>query len=72
MQNQNLKSQFLSTLFDRGFIHDCTDLHGLDLVLINNEETTNIKIKLPATIPSIPSIKFIKLIIAVPINKKIM
>ena len=37
MQNQNLKSQFLSTLFDRGFIHDCTDLHGLDLVLINND-----------------------------------
>ena len=40
MQNQNLKSQFLSTLFDRGFIHDCTDLHGLDLVLINNESKT--------------------------------
>ena len=40
MQNQKLKSQFLSTLFDRGFIHDCTDLHGLDLILINNESKT--------------------------------
>ena len=40
MQIQNLKSQFLSTLFDRGFIHDCTDLHGLDLILINNESKT--------------------------------
>ena len=37
MQNQKLKSQFLSTLIDRGFINDCTDLHGLDLVLINNK-----------------------------------
>ena len=40
MQNQNLKSQFLSTLFDRGFINDCTDLSGLDSILINNKSTT--------------------------------
>ena len=40
MQNQNLKSQFLSTLFNRGFINDCTDLDGLDLLLNNNEAKT--------------------------------
>ena len=33
MQNQKLKSQFLSTLFDRGFIHDCTDLHGIRFII---------------------------------------
>ena len=37
MQKQDLKSQFLSTLFNRGFIHNCTDLSGLDLALKNNE-----------------------------------
>ncbi|MFL2801775.1 MAG: tyrosine--tRNA ligase [Paracoccaceae bacterium] len=37
MQNKEIKSQFLSTLFSRGFIHNCTDFSGLDLALKNNE-----------------------------------
>ena len=36
MQPQDIKSHFLSTLFSRGFIHDCTDLEGLDIVLKDN------------------------------------
>ena len=38
MQKQHIKSQFLSTLFSRGFIHNCTDLSGLDLALKSNEK----------------------------------
>ncbi len=52
MQNQNLKSQFLSTLFDRGFIHDCTDLPGLDL-LLNNKELITAYIGYDATAESL-------------------
>ena len=37
MQSQNIKSHFLSTLFSRGFIHDCTDLEGLDRELNDNK-----------------------------------
>ena len=40
MQLQNIKSHFLSTLFSRGFIHDCTDLEGLDIALKNNKRLT--------------------------------
>ena len=40
MQPQNIKSNFLSTLFSRGFIHDCTDLEGLDRALIDNKILT--------------------------------
>ena len=40
MQNHNIKSHFLSTLFDRGFIHDCTDLNGLDLALSSKKTLT--------------------------------
>ena len=40
MEKQNIKSQFLSTLFSRGFIHDCTDLQGLDAALKNNKRLT--------------------------------
>ena len=40
MQPQNIKSHFLSTLFSRGFIHDCTDLEGLDRALIDNKILT--------------------------------
>ena len=40
MQQQNIKSHFLSTLFSRGFIHDCTDLEGLDRALIDNKILT--------------------------------
>ncbi len=40
MEEQNIKSQFLSTLFSRGFIHDCTDLQGLDAALKNNKRLT--------------------------------
>ena len=37
MQTQKFKSQFLSTLFSRGFIHNCTDLEGLDAELKINK-----------------------------------
>ena len=40
MQQQNIKSHFLSTLFSRGFIHDCTDLEGLDIALKDNKKLT--------------------------------
>ena len=40
MQPQNIKSHFLSTLFSRGFIHDCTDLEGLDRALKDNKRLT--------------------------------
>ena len=40
MQQQNIKSHFLSTLFSRGFIHDCTDLVGLDIALKENKKLT--------------------------------
>ncbi|MFL2812779.1 MAG: tyrosine--tRNA ligase [Paracoccaceae bacterium] len=40
MQPKNIKSQFLSTLFSRGFIHDCTDLEGLDAALKDNKILT--------------------------------
>ena len=40
MQQQNIKSHFLSTLFSRGFIHDCTDLEGLDIALKDNKILT--------------------------------
>ena len=40
MQQQNIKSHFLSTLFSRGFIHDCTDLEGLDIALKDNKRLT--------------------------------
>ena len=40
MQPQNIKSNFLSTLFSRGFIHDCTDLEGLDRALKDNKRLT--------------------------------
>ena len=40
MQQQNIKSHFLSTLFSRGFIHDCTDLEGLDIALKENKKLT--------------------------------
>ena len=36
MQLQNIKSRFLYTLFSRGFIHDCTDLEGLDKALLDD------------------------------------
>ena len=40
MQTQKFKSQFLSTLFSRGFIHNCTDLEGLDAELKINKKLT--------------------------------
>ena len=40
MKQQNIKSNFLSTLFSRGFIHDCTDLEGLDIALKDNKKLT--------------------------------
>ena len=40
MQPQNIKSHFLSTLFSRGFIHDCTDLEGLDKELKDKKRLT--------------------------------
>ena len=40
MEPQNSKSHFLSTLFSRGFIHDCTDLEGLDRELNDNKRLT--------------------------------
>ncbi len=40
MQPQNIKSHFLSTLFSRGFIHDCTDLEGLDRELNDKKRLT--------------------------------
>ena len=39
MQNQNIKSLFLKTLLNRGFIQDCTDISSLDLELLNNKMT---------------------------------
>ena len=40
MQSKHIKSHFLSTLFSRGFIHDCTDLEGLDAALKDNKRLT--------------------------------
>ena len=40
MEPQNIKSHFLSTLFSRGFIHDCTDLEGLDRELNDKKRLT--------------------------------
>ena len=40
MPEQKLKSNFLNTLYSRGFIHDCTDIKGFDNELKKNNQMT--------------------------------
>ena len=40
MREENLKSDFIQTIFSRGFINDCSDLDGLDKKLTSNKQLT--------------------------------
>ena len=37
---QNFKSEFLKTIYNRGFIHQCTDIEALDDLLISQKPLT--------------------------------